>query len=368
MQLGVPKEIKDKENRVAITPEGVKKFSEKYEVLIEKGAGVCSGFSDEEYEKSGAKIVECKEAWSCDLILKVKEPLESEYNFLKEDQIVFTYLHLAGVTRTLTEALLEKKTTGIAYETIEDEQGKLPLLCPMSAVAGDMATQIGAHYLARFNDGNGTLLGKVNGMVSGKVVVIGGGIVGMHAAKTAVGLGADVKILDINNGRLKELEKEIPGVTAVLSNKETIKELIKDADLLVGAVLVPGGKAPKVVTEDMVKGMQPGSVIVDVAIDQGGCIETSKPTSHSNPVYTKHGVIHYCVTNMPGAYPRTSTIALTKETLDYALKLAEKGVEAVKENEGFMKGVNTYKGFITYEPVAKDLGMMTKFKDLKELI
>lgn len=369
MKLGIPKEIKDKENRVAITPSGVKEFTALgHEVLIEKDAGIGSGFSDNDYIKAGANIAAAKEAWNCELILKVKEPMESEYQYLKENQILFTYLHLSGVTKTLTKVLLEKRNTGIAYETTENSNGKLPLLAPMSAVAGNMAPQIGAYYLAKFNNGRGVLLGNVNGMVSGKVVVLGGGIVGMHAAKTAKGLGADVTVLDINEQQLEYLRDEIPGLKTAVSNDENIKRVLKDADLLVGAVLVPGGKAPKVVTEEMVKGMQPGSVIVDVAIDQGGCIETSEPTSHSEPVFIKHDVIHYCVTNMPGAYPRTSTIALTNATLPYALKLAEKGIEAVKEDTGFMKGVNTYKGFITYEPVAKDLGMMERFKDLKELL
>ena len=368
MKIGIPKEIKDKENRVAVTPEGVKKFVDNsHEVLVEENSGNGSGFTNEEYEKAGAKIVSAEEAWNSELILKVKEPLENEYQHLKENQIIFTYLHLAGAPKSLTEALLERKTTGIAYETVESD-GKLPLLAPMSAVAGNMAPQIGAYYLAKFNNGRGVLLGNVNGMVSGKVVVIGGGFVGMHAAKTAVGLGAEVYVLDINEERLKLLEKEIPGLNTMVSNRDNIKNSIKDADLVVGAVLLPGGKAPKVVTEDMVKEMQTGSVIVDVAIDQGGCIETSKPTKHSDPVFVKHDVIHYCVTNMPGAYPRTSTIALTKETLPYALKLAEKGVDATKNDDGLMKGVNTYKGFITYEEVAKDLEMLGRFKELRELL
>lgn len=369
MKVGVPKEIKDKENRVAITPKGVKSFSmDGYSVIIEKSAGLGSGFTDEEYAEAGANIVSLEEAWSCPLILKVKEPMESEYQYLSSDQIVFTFLHLSGVTKTLTDALLEKKTIGIAYETVEDAEGKLLLLAPMSAVAGNMAPQIGAYYLAKFNGGKGVLLGNVNGMVSGKVLVIGGGFVGEHAAKTALGLGSEVCVMDINDSRLAELKHNYPNLKTMLSTPENIAMMVKDADLVVGAVLVPGGKAPKVVTEEMVKSMAKGSVVVDVAIDQGGCIETSKPTSHSEPVYFEHGVIHYCVTNMPGAYPRTSTIALTNQTLPYALKLASKGIDAVKDYPGFLKGVNTYKGILTYESVAKDLGLMEKFKDLKELI
>ena len=314
--------------------------------MVENNAGLNSGFSDEEYKKAGAQIVDAEKAWNADLVLKVKEPLESEYKFLKQ-QIVFTYFHLAGVTKTLTEALLKSKTTAIAYETVEDKYNRLPLLAPMSAVAGNMSVTIGSYYLAKFNNGRGMQLGEVMGNFYGKVVIIGDGVVGRHAAKTAHGMGANVYLFGRHEERMDNL-RELIGKKAhvLLSTPENIAEHIKDADLVVGAVLVTGAKAPYVVTEEMVKTMQPGSVIVDVSIDQGGCIETSKPTKHSDPVFVKHGVTHYCVTNMPGAYPRTSTIALTNATLPYALKLAEKGINAVKEDGGFAKGVGENRQYI----------------------
>ena len=370
MIVSVIKEIKDKENRVALTPEGAMKLVDAgNQVLVEKNAGINSGFLDEEYKKAGAEIADAKKAWSADLILKVKEPLEQEYKFLRQNQIVFTYFHLAGVTKTLTDSLLKNKTTAIAYETVEDEKGRLPLLAPMSAVAGNMSVTIGSYYLAKFNNGKGMQLGSVLGKKYGKVVVIGDGIVGKHAAKNACGLGTNVYLFSRHENRFTELKKEIGNdLNCVLSTKENIAKHVKDADLVVGAVLLHGAKAPWVVTEEMVKTMQPGSVIVDVSIDQGGCIETSRPTKHSDPIFVKHGIIHYCVTNMPGAYPRTSTIALTNATLPYALKLAKKGINAVKEDGGLAKGVNTYKGFITYKPVAEGLGMAGKFKELKNLL
>ena len=369
MEIGVPKEIKDKENRVALTPEGAKKLIEAgNEVLIENNAGLNSGFGNQEYVDVGAQIVDTENAWNADLVIKVKEPVEKEYKFLKE-QIVFTYFHLAGVTKTLTEALLQNKTTAVAYETVEDEKGKLPLLAPMSAVAGNMSITIGSYYLAKFNNGRGMQLGIVLGKKYGKVVVIGDGVVGKHAAKVAYGMGSNVFLFSRHEDRFDSLKKEIgPKLNCVLSNKENTAKHVKDADLVVGGVLLHGAKAPYVVTEEMVKSMQKGSVIVDVSIDQGGCIETAKPTKHSDPVYEKHGVIHYCVTNMLGAYPRTSTIALTNATLTYALKLAEKGIDALKEDEGFGKGLNTYKGFITYKPVAEALGIIDKYKEFKKLI
>ncbi|MBI1935058.1 alanine dehydrogenase [Candidatus Woesearchaeota archaeon] len=367
MKIGVPKEIKDKENRVALTPEGAKQLvSEGHSVFVEKSAGTGSGFSDEEYSKSGANIVDTAKAWDCDIVIKVKEPLESEYKFLKENQILFTYLHLAGVAKALTDVLLKAKATSIAYETVEDSYNRLPLLAPMSAVAGNMAVQIGAYYLAKFNNGKGMMLGEVMNHFYGKVVIIGDGVVGRHAAKTAYGIGANVFLFGRHEERMDHL-RDIIGRKAhvIVSTPESIAEHVLDADLVVGAVLVTGAKAPFVVTEKMVKTMQPGSVIVDVSIDQGGCIETSKPTKHSDPVFVKHGVTHYCVTNMPGAYPRTSTIALTNATFPYLLKLANEGFEkSMKSDAGFAKGVNTYGGFITYKPVAEALKMDSKFKEL----
>jgi alanine dehydrogenase len=370
MKIGAVKEIKDKENRIALTPEGAKKLVEAgNEVLVENNAGINSGFENNEYSTAGAQIVDTETAWGADIVIKVKEPLEEEYAFFREGQIIFTYFHLAGVTKTLTDALLQKKTTAIAYETVEDENKRLPLLAPMSAVAGNMSVTMGAYYLAKFNNGLGMQLGEVMGKRYGKVVIIGDGFVGKHAAKTAYGMGSDVYLFGIFEDKFPELKKEIgEKLNVVLSTKENIAEHIKDADLVVGAVLLAGAKAPFVVTEEMVKTMQKGSVIVDVSIDQGGCIETSKPTSHSNPIYEKHGVTHYCVTNMPGAYPRTSTIALTTTTLPYILKLAEKGLDALKEDEGLGKGLNTHKGFITYKPIAEALGLVDKFKETKEVI
>ena len=369
MKIGVAKEIKDKENRIALTPEGAKKLIEAgNEVIVENNAGLNSGFENSEYENVGAKIVSTEEAWDAEMVIKVKEPIELEYKFLKE-QIVFTYFHLAGVTKTLTEALVNNKTTAVAYETVEDENGRLPLLAPMSAVAGNMSVTIGSYYLAKFNNGKGMQLGSVLGKKYGKVVVIGDGVVGKNAAKVAYGMGSTVYLFTRHEDRFDALKQEIgPELNCVLSTKENIAEHVKDADLVVGGVLLHGAKAPFIVTEEMVKTMQKGSVIVDVSIDQGGCIETAKPTKHSDPIYEVHGVIHYCVTNMPGAYPRTSTIALTTATLPYALKLAEKGINALKEDEGFGKGLNTHQGFITYKPVAEALGMMDKFKDTQELI
>ena len=364
MKIGVVKEIKDKENRVALTPEGAKKIAAAgHAVLVEDSAGFNSGFSNEEYKNGGAKIVDTETAWSADLVVKVKEPMEQEYKFLK-NQIVFTYFHLAGVTKTLTEALLKNKTMAIAYETVEGSYGRLPLLAPMSAVAGNMAVQVGSYYLAKFNNGKGVLIGEVLGHFYGKVVIIGDGVVGRHAAKTAYGMGANTFVFGRHEERMDNLREFIGRKAHVLlSTPENIAEHVKDADLVIGAVLLPGAKAPWVVTEEMVKTMQEGSVIVDVSIDQGGCIETSKPTTHSNPVFVKHGVTHYCVTNMPGTYPRTSTMALTNATLPYVLNLADKGINALKEDKGFAKGLNTYNGFITYRPVAEALGMVDKFKE-----
>ena len=371
MIIGVVKEIKDKENRVAMTPDGVKQaVSNGHEVLVEKCAGIGSGFTDEEYSNNGANIVSTSEAWNAEIVMKVKEPMESEYKFLKENQILFTYLHLAGVAKALTDALIKSKATGLAYETVEDSYHRLPLLAPMSAVAGNMATQVGAYYLAKFNNGKGIMLGEVLGQFYGKVVIIGDGVVGRHAAKTAYGMGANVYLFGRHEERMDLLRDAIGRRSHIMvSTPENIAENVKDADLVVGAALVAGARAPHLVTEAMVETMQPGSVIVDVSIDQGGCIETSKPTTHTNPIFVKYGVTHYCVTNMPGAYPRTSTIALTNVTLPYLLKLANHGFEkAMKEDAGFAKGVNTYEGFITYKPVADALGMNEKFKELKDFL
>jgi len=369
MQIGVIREIKDKENRVAVTPEGTQALTGSgHQVAVEKDAGVGSGFSDADYRAAGAEIVSVDRAWASELVVKVKEPMPVEYPFLN-GQIVFTYFHLAGVDKSLTEALLKTGVTAVAYETVEGAQGNLPLLEPMSAVAGHLAATIGSYYLARFNRGKGVLLSTILHRKYGKVLIIGDGVVGRYAAKAAAALGAEVFICGRHSERAPALREEIsPALNFVLSSKENIREHLVDTDLLIGAVLVPGARAPYLVSESMVGEMQAGSVIVDVSIDQGGCVETSRPTSHSEPVYVTHDVIHYCVTNMPGAYPRTSTLALTAATLPYTLRLANTGLQALIEDEGFAKGVNTYSGHVTYEPVAEALGLSNAYASFSELV
>ena len=364
MRIGVPIEIKENENRVALTPSGTQIFVQAgHSVLVQSGAGTGSGFSDKDYAEAGAQLVSDGAAWETDLVLKVKEPLEEEYHRLGE-QMVFTYFHLAGVTRTLTDALLEHKTTAIAYETVEDDRGKLPLLAPMSAVAGNMAVTMGNYYLAHFNNGKGMLLSRIFTKRFGKVVIIGDGVVGRHSARVADALGANVYLVGRHSERIPELKQEISAdMHFVLSGPDDIAAELRDADLVVGAVLRRGGRTPHVVTETMVQKMQPGSVIVDVSIDQGGCIETSHPTTHSMPVYERYGVIHYCVANMPGAYPRLSTIALTDATLPYALKLAESGLDALRADQGFARGVNTHDGCITCRAVAESLDLMDRYDE-----
>ncbi|KRG11527.1 alanine dehydrogenase [Lederbergia galactosidilytica] len=356
MKIGIPKELINNENRVAMTPAGVVTLTAAgHEVHIEKGAGEGSGFSDQAYSEVGAHIVDtAEEAWAQELVLKVKAPIEEEFSFLREDLILFTYLHLAN-EKALTDQLLANHTTSIAYETVQLSNRSLPLLTPMSEVAGRMSVQIGAQFLEKNYGGQGILLSGVPGVKRGKVTIIGGGIVGTNAAKIAVGFGAEVTIIDLNANRLRELE-DIFGrqVTTLVSNPFNIGEAVKDSDLVVGAVLIPGAKAPKLVTEDMVKAMKPGAVVIDIAIDQGGIFETSdRVTTHDNPTYVKHGVVHYAVANMPGAVPRTSTIALTNATIPYALQIANKGFQqACQENEALRKGLNTLKGHITHEGVA----------------
>src|ERR1700719_454200 len=360
MFIGVPKEIKNNENRVALTPSGVVSFIKAgHTVLVEKGAGIGSGFTDEEYVKFGAEIIEsAAKVWAdSEMILKVKEPLESEYKYFRQGLILFTYLHLAAEP-SLAKALKEAGVTAIGYETVSVNR-TLPLLTPMSEVAGRMAIQIGAQFLQKTNGGQGILLSGVPGVSRGKVTIIGGGVVGTNAAKMAVGLGADVTILDLSADRLRQLD-DIFGhqIKTVMSNPMNIAEAVAEADLLIGAVLIPGGKAPKLVTEEMVKSMKPGSVIVDVAIDQGGIIETcDHVTTHDHPTFEKYGVVHYSVANIPGAVPRTSTLALTNVTTPYAVEIANKGVtKAITENPALKSGVNVLNGEITFEAVAKDLG------------
>ena len=361
MIIGVPKEIKNKENRVGMVIAGVRALTHAgHKVLVQTNAGQGVGITDEDYRKAGATLLgTAKEIFDkADMIIKVKEPLPEEYPLLRENQILYTYLHLAADER-LTKALMERQIVGIAYETIQPADGSLPLLAPMSAVAGRMATQIGATYLQHDNGGKGLLLGGVTGVERGRVVILGGGVVGVNAAKMAVGLGAQVTIMDVNVHRLDYLS-DIFGneVTTLYSNSEQVERVVTHADLVIGAVLVPGAKAPKLVTRDMVSKMMPGGVVVDVAVDQGGSVETCRPTSHEHPTYTVDGVVHYAVPNMPGAVPRTSTYALTNVTLKYALMIANLGWKgAVAKDEALRKGVNILNGKVAYKQVADDLGL-----------
>lgn len=360
MIIGIPKEIKDNENRVANSPSGVQALTNAgHEVLVEANAGLGSGFTDADYQAAGAQIVATAEqVWErADMIMKVKEPLEPEFRFFREGLILFTYLHLAPEP-ALTKALMENKVVAIAYETIQLDNGALPLLTPMSEVAGRMSVQIGAQFLEKSHGGKGVLLGGVPGVSPGRVVIVGGGIVGTNAAKMAMGLGAQVTLLDINPDRLRALDDLYAGrLQTLISNSYNIAQAVKQADLVVGAVLIPGARAPKLVTEEMVKEMTPGSVIVDVAIDQGGSIETiDRVTTHSQPTYVKHDVVHYAVANMPGAVPRTSTIALTNVTIPYALQIANKGYHAaISQNAALARGVNVIHGAVTYQAVANAL-------------
>ena len=360
MLIGVPKEIKNSEYRVGLVPSGVARLTASgHKVLVEKGAGEGSGISDQEYLSAGAQVVDTPgEIYAqAEMIVKVKEPLPPEYGLIREDQILFTYLHLAP-DKKQTEALLQSKCIGVAYETIQLADGSLPLLTPMSEVAGRMAPQVGAYYLEKSQGGRGVLLGGVPGVERGKVTIIGGGVVGTNAAKIAIGLGAQVYLLDINQQRLAYLD-DIFGsaLTTVMSNPQNIAKLVATSHLVVGSVLIPGARAPWLVTREMIASMLPGSVVVDVAIDQGGCFETSRPTTHEDPVYVVDGVIHYCVANIPGAVARTSTFALTNVTLPYAMAIADKGLaKAVQDDPALARGVNIYKGVVTYEGVAQAMG------------
>ena len=360
MIIGLPKEIKDNEYRVGLTPAGVRALTDAgHTVVVEKNAGAGSGFEDPLYQRAGAKILEtADEVWgNGEMIVKVKEPIAPEYPRMREGQLLFTYLHLAP-DNELTEQLLNRKVTGVAYETITDRKGTLPLLTPMSEVAGRMAIQVGAHYLEKMSGGGGVLLGGVPGVPAARVLIIGGGVVGTNAAKIAVGMGAHVTIIDNNLDRLRELDDIfLSKISTLASSAYMIQDAIKTADLIIGAVLVPGASAPKLVTRNMLKDVPNGAVIVDVAVDQGGCIETTHPTTHSEPTYYVEGVLHYCVANMPGAVPRTSTFALTNATLPYALKLANNGLKtAVTIDPGLRGGVNTLDGKLTYEAVAVSQG------------
>lgn len=368
MRIGIPREIKNNENRVAIAPAGVYALVHAgHEVVIEKGAGFGSGFTDEVYQQSGARLVTTRnEVWAQDMVMKVKEPLPEEYLYFREGLILFTYLHLAAEPE-LTKALVDAKVTSIAYETIQEKDGSLPLLSPMSEVAGRIATQIGARFLEKTSGGKGILLSGIPGVSRGKVTIIGGGVVGMNAAKIALGLGADVTIIDLNANRLRELDQLFGNqIQTIMSNPLNIAESVAGADLVIGAVLIPGTRAPKLVKESMVKAMKAKSVIVDVAIDQGGIFETSdRITTHDDPTYEKHGVVHYAVANMPGAVPKTASLGLTNVTLPYALKIASKGLEKASEEAAFYRGINTLAGYVTYKAVAVAHGL--SYREASEL-
>ncbi|WP_350561513.1 alanine dehydrogenase [Psychrobacter sp. CAL346-MNA-CIBAN-0220] len=370
MKVGIPREVKNNENRVGLTPSGVSALVDSgHTVYVEINAGIGSQFTDSDYKEAGATIVEsAAEAWDVDLLIKVKEPQASEYPYLTEGLTLFTYLHLANEPE-LAKVLVKNKVTGIAYETVQLADNSLPLLTPMSEIAGRMSTQIGAQYLQSFYGGKGILLGGVPGVQKGKVTIIGGGVSGTEAAKIAIGLRADVTILDLSPKRLKELSEMFgSGVQTLMSTKVNIAASVADSDLVIGAVLIPGAATPKLVTEDMIKSMQPGGVIIDIAIDQGGLFETTdRITTHDDPTYIKHDIIHYAVANIPGAVPRTSTMALSNVTLPYVMALANKGFKkACNDNVALAKGVNTSKGHVTYKAVAEALNY--EYKELSELI
>jgi alanine dehydrogenase len=370
MIIGVPKEIKNNENRVALTPAGTQELVKRgHTVYIQETAGVGSGFPDEEYAGAGAKLIrEASEIFaSAEMIIKVKEPIEQEYSLIRKGQLVFTYFHFASY-EPLTKAMMESGAICLAYETVERADGTLPLLIPMSEVAGRMAVQEGAKYLEKPLKGRGILLGGVPGVKPAKVLILGAGIVGTNAAKIAAGMGADVTIVDVNLTRLRYLDDVMPkNVHTMVSNEYSIREMVKDHDLIIGGVLIPGAKAPRLITRDMLKTMRPGTVLVDVAVDQGGCIETCTPTTHENPTYIIDAVVHYCVANMPGAVPYTSTLALTNATLPYAVRLANYGwKKACLDNPDLRNGLNIIEGHVVYKAVADAFNL--PFRDLNEFL
>lgn len=354
MIIGLPKEIKDNENRVGLPPGAVAMLTRRgHRVLVETNAGLGSALTDAEYQNAGAEIVAtAADAWSAELVVKVKEPVAVEYDFLRPDLLLFTYLHLAA-DRELTEQLMESRTTAVAYETVQTADRRLPLLMPMSEVAGRMAAQVGAACLERHHGGRGVLLGGVPGVAPGNVVVLGAGTVGSNAAKIALGMGAQVTVVDVNHNRLQYLDDVFLGrLQTRTSNEANIEEAISHADLIIGAVLIPGSRAPWLITRQMLQLIPQGGVIVDVAVDQGGCVETSRPTTHSNPTFVIDDVVHYCVANMPGAVPRTSTFALTNQTLPYLLQLASGGLDAIRQSDPLCHGLNTHQGHLTYQAVS----------------
>jgi alanine dehydrogenase len=359
--VGIPKEVKDSEYRVAVTPEGVRELTRAgHRVLTQKGAGDGSSVPENRFERAGAEIVDtAADVWKqAEMILKVKEPIPQEYDLLQEGQILFTYLHLAA-SRELTEVLAQRKVASVAYETVQLEDGRLPLLAPMSEIAGRMAPHVGARYLEKENGGRGILMGGVSGVRPAKVLVLGAGMAGANAAWIAAGMEAEVIVVDRNLERLRFIDQIHKGrIITLMSDQLTLEQRVRESDVVIGAVLVPGAKAPEIVTEDMVSSMRPGSVVIDISIDQGGCIETSRMTTHSDPTYVVHGVVHYCVGNMPGAVPNTSTYALTNVTLPYAMEIASRGLEeAVREDPVLARGVNVYAGSLTNDAVAEAHGL-----------
>lgn len=359
MKVGIPKELKNQEERVGSTPDGVASLVKAgHQVVVEENAGIGSGYTNQQYLDAGAKISDVGDVWNSEMIIKVKEPIASEYKYFKNGQIIYTYLHLAA-NKPLTVAMLKSKTTGIAYETMVGPNGGLPLLYPMSQIAGRMAVQVGAHYLEEPHQGKGLLLSGVPGVRKGKVTIIGGGTVGVNAAKIAIGMGAEVTLLDINAQRLAEIEDIFDGkIQTLMSNAQNIAKTVKESDLVVGAVLIPGAATPKLVTEEMIATMEPGSVVVDIPIDQGGLFETSvKATTHDDPTYLVHDVVHYTVANIPGAVPKTATEALSSVTMPYAVQIASQGFEKAIENETIKTGINTYQGHLTEKAVADSLQM-----------
>lgn len=360
MKIGVPTETKAQEKRVGVTPSNVGNLIHAgHQVVVQSGAGMGAGYSDDDYKQMGARIGSAEDAWDCDMVIKVKEPLPSEYQYLRDGLIVYTYLHLAA-DKELAEALIDSNATGVAYETMIGPRGGLPLLFPMSEIAGRMSVQVGAHFLEQPHQGKGLLLAGATGVKRGNVVIIGAGTVGFNAAKMAIGLGANVTILDINAQRLAEVESFFDGkIQTLMSNRHNIATAIKDADLAIGAVLIPGAAAPKLVSEEMVANMAPGSVIVDIPIDQGGIFETSThATTHQDPIYISHGVSHYTVANVPGAVPKTATDALSSATIPYALEIANKGlIQAAEDDNTILTGINTYQEDVTEQAVAESLDM-----------
>ncbi|MEC4749803.1 alanine dehydrogenase [Methylomicrobium sp. Wu6] len=359
MLIGLPKEVKDNEFRAGLTPGAVNALTRQgHRVKVQSGAGIGSSFTDLEYLSAGAEIVmHAEEAWAANMVVKVKEPIEAEYRYLNKDTILFTYLHLAS-NLTLTDVLLQSGITSIAYETVQFPDGRLPLLMPMSEVAGRMAAQVGATYLQKNHGGRGILMSGIPGVPPATVVILGAGIAGSNAARVAVGFGAAVTVLDVNYERLKTLDDIYRGqLQTRISNAYTIEEAVYEADLVIGAVLIPGAKAPWLIRADMLKKMRQGAVIVDVSIDQGGCVETARPTTHSDPTYTVDGIVHYCVANMPGAVPRTSTLALNNATLPYILNLANEGLDALRRDNALQLGLTTHRGHLTHAAVAQSLAL-----------